>query len=144
LLALEFAADKDVVLKKHLFLMLLCLLCLPGLCAPTFAQQLVDINSANAVELAERLKGIGPAKASAIVKFRSIHGPFKVVDDLVNVKGIGIKTVEKLRDFVSLGSAQTSGSLINKTAEQERHTRLLVRKIMKSAEFSSANGAPSR
>ena len=66
------------------------------------AEQPVNINRADATTLAGALRGIGMQKAEAIVAYRSEHGPFKSVDDLVNVKGIGEKTLERLRPLVSL------------------------------------------
>lgn len=55
----------------------------------------IDVNSASAEEL-QRLPGIGPVTANAIVAAR----PFKSVEDLDRVKGIGKKTLDKLRPFV--------------------------------------------
>jgi competence protein ComEA len=48
------------------------------------------------------LKGIGLKKAEAIVKYRTEKGPFKTVDELDNVSGIGKKTVDKIRSDVLL------------------------------------------
>ncbi len=62
----------------------------------------VNINTADAATLAQSLRGIGRSKAEAIVSYRSENGPFKSVDDLVNVKGIGTKTLEQLRPLVAL------------------------------------------
>jgi competence protein ComEA len=62
----------------------------------------VNINTADAATLAGSLRGIGRSKAEAIVAYRSENGPFKSVDDLVNVKGIGAKTLEQLRPMISL------------------------------------------
>jgi len=59
----------------------------------------LDLNRATAEQL-DTLPGIGPAKASAIVADREAAGPFRSVDDLVRVKGIGPAIVEKLRDSV--------------------------------------------
>jgi len=67
-------------------------------------EKLVNINSASAAQLAE-LKGIGSAKAEAIVAFRDKSGPFKSVDDLQQVSGIGEKLLAKLRPQVTVGSA---------------------------------------
>lgn len=67
-----------------------------------WAQQPVNINAAGAEELAEALKGVGPSKATAIVSYRDENGPFKHVDELVNVKGIGIRTVDINREFILL------------------------------------------
>ncbi len=64
----------------------------------------VDINHDSAAALAAGLNGIGPAKAEAIVAHREKNGPFKSVDQLVEVRGIGLATVEKNRDVIVLGS----------------------------------------
>lgn len=63
--------------------------------AVTFAQA-IDINTASAGELEKGLKGIGPSKAAAIVKYREAHGPFQSVNDLTKVPGIKDKSLEKL------------------------------------------------
>ena len=73
--------------------------------APAFAAEPVNINTADAAMLSTKVTGIGPAKAEAIVAYRKEHGPFKNVDELANVKGIGLKTVEKLRDQLTVGAA---------------------------------------
>ncbi|MGD8493980.1 MAG: helix-hairpin-helix domain-containing protein [Desulfobacterales bacterium] len=53
----------------------------------------ININAASAEELVQ-LKGIGPKKAEAIVKFRETNGPFRIPEDLIEVPGIGPKTFE--------------------------------------------------
>jgi competence protein ComEA len=62
----------------------------------------VNINNANAEDLAESLNGIGNKKALAIIAYRSIHGDFTTIDSLVQVKGIGEKTVSKNKDLILL------------------------------------------
>jgi len=64
----------------------------------------IDINSASADELS-RLKGIGTSKASAIVKYRSVHC-FKSIDELANVKGIGSMTIKNNKANLSLGECK--------------------------------------
>ncbi len=73
-----------------------------------FAAGSVDLNSADATALAEGLDGIGLKKAEAIVAYRTEHGPFTSVDDLLNVDGIGEKTVAANRDQITLGAKPTS------------------------------------
>jgi competence protein ComEA len=73
---------------------------LVGTCAET-----VDINSADASRIAEVMVGIGNSKAEAIVAYRKEHGPFKSLDDLALVKGVGAKTVEKNRERLSLSQS---------------------------------------
>lgn len=57
----------------------------------------VNLNTADAATLARELKGVGDARAQAIVEHRSQHGPFRSVDELSLVKGIGQKVVEQNR-----------------------------------------------
>jgi competence protein ComEA len=61
----------------------------------------ININKAVETEL-QNLPGIGPAKAAAIVEYRNTSGPFKTVDDLKNISGIGDKTFEKLKDLIGI------------------------------------------
>jgi competence protein ComEA len=60
----------------------------------------LNINSATLVDL-DGLPGIGPAKAAAILRYREEHGPFRAVDDLAQVPGLGAALVARLRDWVS-------------------------------------------
>lgn len=66
----------------------------------------VDINSASAEEISQVLVGIGPSKAQAIVAYREEFGQFEDVDELINVRGIGLRTVDQNRDRLSLGAEQ--------------------------------------
>jgi competence protein ComEA len=60
----------------------------------------VNLNSAGAEEL-DALPGIGPAKAAAIVQYRSEHGPFANVNDLVRVPGFGPGVLRRLQDHIT-------------------------------------------
>ena len=64
----------------------------------------INLNTATAAELAS-LKGIGPAKAQAIVEHRDKNGQFKSVDDLKLVHGIGEMMLEQLRPQVDVSGA---------------------------------------
>jgi competence protein ComEA len=63
----------------------------------------IDLNSATAEQLDE-LPGVGPATAAAIVSYRDAHGPFRSVDGLLDVRGIGDAKLDALRDLVTVGS----------------------------------------
>lgn len=62
---------------------------------------LINVNTADAAGLME-LPGIGQAKAKAIIDYRNQHGAFRSVADLMNVKGIGPKMLEKMKPYVEL------------------------------------------
>lgn len=62
----------------------------------------VDINSATAQELAAALKGVGSARAAAIVTYRDQYGPFQQVEDLTKVSGIGTKLLEANMDNLKI------------------------------------------
>ena len=57
----------------------------------------MNLNTATAAQL-DALPGIGPATAAAIVSDREAHGPFRSVNDLGRVRGIGDAKLEQLRD----------------------------------------------
>jgi competence protein ComEA len=71
-----------------------------------WAAQPVNVNAASAEELAEALKGVGMSKAEAIVNYRNEYGEFKHIDELVNVKGIGIRTVDINREYILLDNSK--------------------------------------
>lgn len=62
----------------------------------------IDINTASADELTQ-LPGIGDTIAQRIIAYREEHGPFETIDDLLNVKGIGISTLRNIRELVTTG-----------------------------------------
>ena len=67
-------------------------------------QRVVNINTASADQL-QLLPGIGPALAKRIIEFREANGPFEKVDELVAVRGIGEKSLAKLRPYVVTSGA---------------------------------------
>jgi len=86
---------------KHILAVLLL-----TLSSLSFAADSIDINTADAATIAGTMKGVGEAKAAAIVTYRNDHGAFKSVDDLMLVKGIGEKTVEINREVMTVGQVQ--------------------------------------
>lgn len=61
----------------------------------------INLNTANTSEL-DSLPGIGPVYAERIIEYRTSHGGFKNITELKNIKGIGDKTYEKLKDLVAI------------------------------------------
>lgn len=68
---------------------------------PKAPAQTVNVNTATAQQL-EGVPGIGPSMAQRIVAYREKNGPFKKLEDLMNVQGIGEKSFLKLRPYLSL------------------------------------------
>ena len=73
------------------------------------APECMDVDRAAAVEL-ERLPGIGPALASRIVADREQNGPFHGPEGLLRVRGIGPRTLERIRPYLTRAAAADSGS----------------------------------
>lgn len=71
-----------------------------GLSSQTSA--MVNINTASAQEMADKLDGIGPALGQRIVDYRTSNGPFKDVEEIKNVSGIGDKRFEAIKDKISV------------------------------------------
>ena len=69
----------------------------------------VDINTATAEDL-DRLKGIGPVKAKAIVDYRSKNGSFKSIDDIKKVPGISDATFQTIKSDITVGAPRAKKS----------------------------------
>jgi competence protein ComEA len=61
----------------------------------------VNINTASESEL-DTLGGVGPATAKAIIQYRSNNGPFKSIEDIKNVKGIGDSKYSDMKDSITV------------------------------------------
>lgn len=68
----------------------------------------VNLNTAGAEELAAAISGVGVARAQAIIDYRDEYGPFRTVDDIVLVNGIGPSILEKNRAVLSVGEADAN------------------------------------
>lgn len=74
----------------------------PGGSAPDAITGKININTASVEEL-DKLPGIGPAIAQAIIDYRTTNGPFKQIEDINIVKGIGDALFEKIKDQITVG-----------------------------------------
>jgi len=72
---------------------------------PAVESPAVDINAASEEQLTE-LPGIGPSKAKAIVEYRAAT-PFRSVEEMMNVRGIGQSTFDNLKDKITVGAASS-------------------------------------
>jgi comEA protein len=81
------------------FLFLCPLLALQG--QSKAGHEKININTAALVEL-QKLPRIGPKVAQRIIDYRKEHGPFKRIEDIMKVKGIGEKTFARMKDLISV------------------------------------------
>src|SRR5690242_1632874 len=89
-------ASRRIAMLRSLFAAALAL----ALALPAFAATPININKADASAIASSLDGVGEAKAKAIVAWRDAHGPFKTLDDLAQVKGMGPATLKRNSDAI--------------------------------------------
>jgi competence ComEA-like helix-hairpin-helix protein len=90
---------RDVLVSTMITVVMLAAI-LPGLLLARDEVK-IDLNAASATQL-EELPGIGPALAKRIVEFRKENGPFKKIEDLMNVRGIGEKKFLNLKDKITV------------------------------------------
>jgi competence protein ComEA len=74
----------------------------------------LDANTASAADL-DALPGVGPALAGRIVAYRQEHGPFRKIDDLLGVSGVGEQNLEKLRPLLALGNVEAGAPIARET-----------------------------
>lgn len=124
-------------MKKWIFALFAMLMSVAALAA-------VNVNTANQQDL-ETLKGIGPVKAKAIIDYRSKNGPFKSAADLVNVPGIGEKTVEKLKaDLAFSGATSTAPAAAKAAATKAAPAATQVKAAAKTAATTTAPAVPAK
>lgn len=80
----------------------------------------VNINTADAKAIADALNGIGIKKAEAIVTYRKEKGLFKTPEDLLNVSGIGAKTVQKIKADILLDDAKLAPAPVAETIKKAK------------------------
>lgn len=115
---------------KRLFLVLVMLVAFSGV-----AVAAVNINTATKEELTS-IKGVGEKRAQEIIDYRTKNGPFKTVDDLEKVPGIGPGLMKQIRSQVS-----TSGkTVIDKPTEKTSKT---TNSTAKAAESAKSDGLKS-
>lgn len=85
---------------KLLNTLILTLVLLLPLAAP--AASPVNINTADKATLITAISGVGEKKAEAIIEYRKQHGPFKSVDEITKIKGIGQGILDKNRENLSV------------------------------------------
>ncbi len=103
----------------------------------------VNLNTATKEEL-DGVKGIGPAKAQAIIEYRNKNGSFKSVDDLKNVKGFGDKTVAKMRSELTVDGAAPSKAGKNADAKKSEANKDETKAEAKKIKPAKAESKPAQ
>jgi competence ComEA-like helix-hairpin-helix protein len=81
----------------------------------------VNLNTATSEQL-QLVPGIGPATADKILQMRKAYGAFKSVDDLLAIRGIGPKRLEKMRKYLTVGKPGTAGKPVTSPAAAKTGT----------------------
>ena len=77
----------------------------PAVTATVVSTEVVNLNSATPAQIAS-LPGIGPKTAELIVEYRTKNGPFKKIEEVMNVRGIGEKSFLKIKDRLTVAASQ--------------------------------------
>jgi competence protein ComEA len=77
----------------------------PPVAATVVSTEVVNLNSATAAQIAS-LPGIGPKTADLVVQYRQKNGPFKKIEEIMNVRGVGEKSFLKIKDRLSVATAK--------------------------------------
>ena len=75
----------------------------PAVTATVVSAEVVNLNSATAAQIAS-LPGIGLKTADLVVQYRTKNGPFKKIEELMNVRGIGEKSFLKIKDRLTVAA----------------------------------------
>jgi competence protein ComEA len=78
----------------------------PPVAATTVSMEVVNLNSATVAQIAS-LPGIGPKTADLVVQYRQKNGPFKKIEEIMNVRGIGEKSFLKIKDRLTVTDGQS-------------------------------------
>ena len=81
----------------------------PPVAATVVSTEVVNLNSATAAQIAS-LPGIGPKTADLVVQYRQKNGPFKKIEEIMNVRGIGEKSFLKIKDRLTVADGQIAES----------------------------------
>lgn len=93
---------KGVVFSVMIGLLLSCFLAVHAQPAAKAGEKKININTASVEEL-QKIPRIGPKVAQRIIDFRKEHGKFKRIEEIMKVRGIGERTFERIKNFITVG-----------------------------------------
>ena len=102
------------------------------------AKNMVNINTANAAQLST-LDLIGIKRAADIISFREENGSFKFIEEITKVKGVGVKTLERNRDRLTVGEEKLIEKTETKPAEKTEESKKRKRSRLKSKKRHQVN-----
>ena len=137
-------------LRPFSILFLAALVALPALAAPLSATEIetaaemekININTATLKELTQ-LDRLGPALAGRIVEYRDQHGPFKSVEEITKVSGIGPKTLELISGRIILEDAKPGGASSGKAGTEKKADPAKSKTAEKPADSSPDTAKPA-
>ncbi len=110
-----------------------------ALAPPAWGAGSVDLNTATSTEL-QSLPGIGPAKAAAIIQYRTDNGPFASVDQLTAVNGIGPATLANVRSMVTVDGSEAGAAPADASASSSSSAASSSAASSSSSSASSGGG----
>lgn len=126
------------IVVRYLSLALFFITASNTLLAQPLGDATLDLNAATEQQLSDLLPGIGPAKAAQIVKWRELHGPFNTLEQLIEVRGIGPKTLQGIRALLYVGDLASTRRSSQAAQRYENQVRLAVKKIVDRANRDAA------
>jgi comEA protein len=101
----------------------------------------ININTATSDEL-QQVPGIGPVTAEKILQMRKSYGAFKSVDDLLSIRGIGKKRLEKMRKYLTVSKVPAAGKTPGATKSQPQSPASTVNRPRASTEPTETEEPP--
>jgi len=133
-MVLKMNTENDKIRNLLLSIVVLVFFALPQIALA----ELVNINKANESALQANLSGIGPVKAKAIVEYRKKNGPFKSINELANVPGIGKSLINNNRKNVSTKKGVTRVTNLSTGKNKESELKTLDKKKNLSKQKNSS------
>ena len=134
-----------ILIRPGLLILLAGLLGLISLSGATKKPPLkpVNLNTATSEEL-QQVPGIGPATAEKILLMRKSYGPFKSVDDLLAIKGLGKKRLEKMRKYLTVSKLASAKPVASQGNAKSKSAPAKLAKEFQAAKDTDEEKEPPR